>query len=401
MTIYLYNPQKSAMYGKTILSKITGAQWPSKYSYLVDLARSGTVGIIYDYHGSSLPFKMFKSGVLAKFLYRFEFMLWRRINSVPKNTNSILAHTSSLTKGDALFVLAFEHLQRYPSNDWEAPSIEVRKFVHLTHYFFRTKEIASNVKFTPNTTLISEVDLPSGSPYFRAVFDGPLQAFKVLPFAVSDRFRPSKSFSLRESRAVAVGSFMTFPKAPHTELMCNFYETNTIHPLRKEIWEKRNSLAETMNVKITYINDFHDLKKPLFYSCNSLLNNFTEVFVKNIIRNYGKSDHFRYNIVDLYNDFQMVISTSENGELPSIGTFEAMACGCAALCSSDVNYDSIGLQAGVHFVEFNGTFDDLVEKIKYYQVHPDELAQIAKNGEEFVRSHFMAGTIKDLFVSLQ
>ena len=400
MTIYLYNPQKSPMYGKTMLGYIAGTIWPSKYSYLVDLARSGRVGIIYDCHGSSLPFKMFKSGFLAKLFYRFEFMIWGRINSMPKNTNLIRASTSSLAKGDALFVMAFEHLQRYPSNDWDAPSNEVRKLVHLTHYFFRTEEIASNVKSTPNTTLISEVDLPSGSRYFRATVDWPLQAFKVLPFAVPDRFRPLKSFTLREARAVAVGSFMTLPKAPHTEIMCDFYETNTIHPLRKEIWEKRDLVAETINVKISYVNEFHDLKKYRFFPGKSLLNNAIEVFVRKFIRNYGKSNHYRYNIVDLYNDFQMVISTSENGELPSVGTFEAMACGCAVLCSNDVNYGSLGLEAGVHFIEFNGTFDDLVEKIKYYQVHPDSLARIAKNGERFVRKHFMAETIQDLFVSL-
>ena len=48
------------------------------------------------------------------------------------------------------------------------------------------------------------------------------------------------------------------------------------------------------------------------------------------------------------------------------------------------------MKAGVHYIGYDGTLDDLKAKISYYQQpeHQEELETIAKTGCEFVRSHF-------------
>jgi spore maturation protein CgeB len=51
-------------------------------------------------------------------------------------------------------------------------------------------------------------------------------------------------------------------------------------------------------------------------------------------------------------------------------------------------YSDLGLKGGIHYVPYDGTIKDLTKKIKYYQVHPDELEKIAAAGYRFVLKHF-------------
>ena len=73
-----------------------------------------------------------------------------------------------------------------------------------------------------------------------------------------------------------------------------------------------------------------------------------------------------------------------------IGFVEGMACGCAYLGQTVGYYEDYGMKAGVHYIGYDGTLDDLKAKISYYQQpeHQEELETIAKTGCEFVRSHF-------------
>jgi glycosyltransferase involved in cell wall biosynthesis len=125
---------------------------------------------------------------------------------------------------------------------------------------------------------------------------------------------------------------------------------------------------------------------------------FKNFVIKKFSRNWGKSNHYKEDIVEQYNSFQMVVSTEEAGELPSIGTFEAMACGCAVICSNNVEYKSIGMIAGLHYVEYDGTFENLLEKIDFYKTHQKDLALIAKAGKIFVCEMFRVKSIKKIFL---
>lgn len=48
------------------------------------------------------------------------------------------------------------------------------------------------------------------------------------------------------------------------------------------------------------------------------------------------------------------------------------------------------MQAGVHYIGYDGTLEDLKAKIIYYQQpeHQEELERIANAGYEFAQSHF-------------
>jgi glycosyltransferase involved in cell wall biosynthesis len=387
------------MYGCTVFSWLTGGNWPPKYNYVLELVREGKIGIVFDHHGSSLPIKLFRNKWLAKLFGWVECFIWMKINRLKITKTKFTFSTNKLIKGDVLFLFAFEHLQSHPIPDWTAPNDEVVKLIHFSHYFFRTTEIAENLKLIKNSVIVSEIDLCTHSLFYKKYFSPNESKALILPFAVQRRFKEERAFSLRQKKALAVGSFMTFKRADYNQAMCDFYDTNTIHPLRKIIWYNRAAIEDKIVCKISYINEFWDLVDTEGLSGIRSRVAFVKNFVtKKFSKNWGKSNHYKEDIVEQYNSFQMVISTEEAGELPSIGIFEAMACGCAAICSNNVEYKSIGMIGGLHYIAYDGTFENLLEQIDYYQTHQTDLANIAKAGEGFVCDMFRIEEIKKIFI---
>ena len=73
-----------------------------------------------------------------------------------------------------------------------------------------------------------------------------------------------------------------------------------------------------------------------------------------------------------------------------VGTIEGMACGCAMIGWDYGAFEDMGMTAGVHYISYDGTMENLIEKIRYYQKpeNQNELRQIAQNGCEFIRTNF-------------
>jgi len=82
-------------------------------------------------------------------------------------------------------------------------------------------------------------------------------------------------------------------------------------------------------------------------------------------------------------------------DLPAIGVVEGMACGCAFFGLDSPIYRDLGMVPGVHYVAHNGTLEDLVEKIGFYQqpTQQTNLEQIAERGCKFVTEKFRAGVV--------
>jgi spore maturation protein CgeB len=61
-------------------------------------------------------------------------------------------------------------------------------------------------------------------------------------------------------------------------------------------------------------------------------------------------------------------------------------------------YKRIGLMPGVHYIAYReGDFGDLLNKIRYYQNHSDELEMIANAGKKFVRKTFSRKRVAEVF----
>jgi glycosyltransferase involved in cell wall biosynthesis len=96
----------------------------------------------------------------------------------------------------------------------------------------------------------------------------------------------------------------------------------------------------------------------------------------------------------------MFVSPEEDVGIPGIAFVEGMACGCAYIGLKSIMYESLGLIPDFHYITYDGSYDDLLNKIRYFQQNPKELDIIAKNGYNFVNEKFSEKKIVDIFFML-
>ena len=384
MAIVFYNPHKNVMLGLTLMNWLNKSKLPLKYNYLLELLQKGEAKIYCDNKGSSFPFQ---ANLFNKYFKYIELYLWKKINKISKV--QCYYDSKQIKKEDYLFFFAYDFLQKKINFNCEnVLNIDCNKLVHFSHYFFRTMEISQNLSAFNNIYIVAESDLKNNSPYFNKYFNWYNKNVYVLPFVVSERFLELNTFNNRENRCLAVGSFMTMEKEDYNECMLNYLNSDTIQPIRKDIYLNKNNLTSYIECRIDYINEFWNLNKTKIEGKESKFNTIINTYKKKIKNNWGKSNHFKANIVNLYNDYKMVFSSDDAGELPSISFFEAMVCGCVNIALPSSNLLDLGLIEGFHYIGFDGTLKNLLEKISYYQKNEKELDAIAKNGNLFCKEIF-------------
>ena len=62
-------------------------------------------------------------------------------------------------------------------------------------------------------------------------------------------------------------------------------------------------------------------------------------------------------------------------------------------------YDDIGLIDKVNYISYDGTLSDLIDKIKYYQNHEEELDAIAEAGYKFATTSFTRQKVTEKFLA--
>jgi hypothetical protein len=384
MALIFYNPHKNGMFGLTVMNWLNNSKIPLKYVYLLDLLKTQNAIIYCDDYGSSIPFNF---GIFNKILKYVEIHLWLKINGISKA--KILFNSKQINNEDYLFIIAYEFLQKVNTKSVsEILEINCNKLIHFSHYFFRTKELNKNISKYNNITIIAESNLKKNSQYFKTYFPNYNYEFYVLPFVVASRFKNTSNFFSRTSKCLAVGSFMTMQREDYNECILDYLNNNTIHPLRKEIYENKSKLSNLIECRIDYINEFWNLKTNLNQNRIVIFENFINKYKKKIKNNWGKSNHFKSNIVELYNNYKMVFSSDDAGELPSISFFEAMVCGCVNIAVPNSNLLDLGLIEDYHYIGFDGTLQNLVNKIEYFQKNENELEIISKNSNLFFKDIF-------------
>ena len=128
---------------------------------------------------------------------------------------------------------------------------------------------------------------------------------------------------------------------------------------------------------------------------------YMEIFqyLKHVKHQYPQDKYYKIDIVVQYNNYKMFTAVEERGDLPSIGFVEGMACGCAFIGLDDPMYRDIGLIPNFHYISYDGTVKNLMENVRYYQTHSEELERIAKRGHEFVCQNFKAEVVYGNFLA--
>ena len=54
---------------------------------------------------------------------------------------------------------------------------------------------------------------------------------------------------------------------------------------------------------------------------------------------------------------------------------------------------------GIHFIAHNNHFNDIIDKIKFYQNYPDKLEKISRNGYQLAKEKFNENYVTSVFES--
>ena len=105
---------------------------------------------------------------------------------------------------------------------------------------------------------------------------------------------------------------------------------------------------------------------------------------------------FDYNIVEVYNDYQMFTTCESVMNYPSVKTYEGMACGSVFVGNQNACYSAIGLVNGKNCILHNpNCVKSFKEAIQWAKQSPRNLEEIAKNGQEWVEKNFTPKAIAE------
>jgi hypothetical protein len=377
--IIFYNPHIDDFCAEPVHFRILRRRALKKYGFVFDeIIKSGqSLNILIDASISGLiPSAIF--GLLPYFVRRplaeIEYAIWKKINKfgpslkrvVPTKENSpdiLIAFSYKSAVGR--FGLRRNLLSRYRAT-----------IFHLSHYFVDTSEKAANIRSLPNAILAGDSDITS-IPYFQKWFDWYDQPFLILPFAVQRRFQNIRTWGARENKAVAMGSYHELEMEKPARRYADYIETTgetTYHPIRKAI----HSSVETHDKWISSrVSPYRDYKV-------GRLKSLTRHFL------VSQKGYFAIDIVDLYNSFRYAVVGEELSGFPALGAFEAIACGCVLIAQSRY-YDGLGLESGVHYVEYSGEIMDLVEKISELQTR--SLEKMSAEAAVFIQREYSSSAV--------
>lgn len=326
--------------------------------------------------------------LLRKFRFaENRYVMWK--NGISRKQISVIKK-SDIHLDD--IVIGYRHI---PCSLTDMADIKAFKAISMIH--FHGEQSDSDLIYRANPdVLFNECDLNQYSEIFRRYYAWYKGKFIVHPFVASARFNKEKSVSERENRCFSTG---TITYKLHSEFL-EVYGDSCDQPSRRQILVNKDELKSLVACfNSDYLEDM-DMKKYL--PEDSKFTHYMKVWYN--MRHTGKQKkYFSFNMVDKFNEFKMCLVGEEILGVPGIGFVEGMACGCAYIGQKLGYYEDYGMQEGVHYIGYNGTLDDLIAKITYYQQpeHQEELECIANAGNEFALSHFRGDIVaKDLLEKL-
>ena len=210
------------------------------------------------------------------------------------------------------------------------------------------------------------------------------------PYIFADRFYNKNKKRL--NKIMAIGTLSTCKGHSDYKLYREFFKTEWIQPLRKMIFDRANDYPKEIDSYISYILED---KKQINRTDNRFIKNVKKI--KNRFTPMTQSKYTSFDMVEKFNEYKMFICPEELVGFPGIGFVEGMACGTAYVGLDAYYYRQLGLVPGIHYISYDGTMEDLVAKVRYYQLHTEELDTIARTGETFIRNNFNTKIVAERF----
>lgn len=406
MRLCFYNPHTiTNAIGDTVLSRLAQIFGTNKnnlrkhnlkYEFLLNILRDSRydTAIVVDGAGTSfstilglVPF--FRNNYFVyKLISRAEIYLWCWLNNINPLKQRIIFDGKKLDEeSDILFSFAFcteMFLNKRTLEQSIIKSFQGKKLLHASHFYKFTEKVSTNVEESGVTYMVAESDLKK-SEYFNIFFSFIRQVY-ILPHVLRSRYINTKKFEERKNICLALGTLVLEDDSEESNKdHFGFFKINTLHPMRKAIFENKENLTEMIDCCINFHNKDRVTiaNKSSLYKKNGIFKMLYDLFFLSEGKKYHSMD-----IVEKYNMYKMFIAPEENIGLSSVNVVEGMACGCAYIGIDHPMYTDLGMVDGQNYIAYDGTLDDLKSKIQYYQAHPQELDKIAKSGYEFAQKRF-------------
>lgn len=393
MRLVLHNPHTEVHFGITLLNFITRSPSFRKYQFLINYCIANNKNLVFYIDGKDSSFPLY----IGKYIpQKIEIILWCLINQISPFKVKIEYDMSNLRNDDIFFSFTYKYMDQIPSPIQEIADRKFIKIFHLTHFVMNTSIIVKNWDTLKVDFFTAENNLSKHSNFFRKMFPGYGKDIYTLPYTFQMRFQNVKPFSIRRNKCIATGTTFnieeTFKGKTTFKDFQDFYQVNHIHPLRREIFQNEDKIKSNID---SYINNLWDKKRKETGSADTVFKKIYNKYFNAFV--LARREYFQFNIVEKYNEYKMFIAPEEINDLPGVGFVEGMACGSCYLGLDSEMYRDLGLVPNQHYIAHNGTLEDVLEKVSYYQHHQDELEKIAQSGYEFITSKLSGEAVASTF----
>lgn len=327
-------------------------------------------------------------------LQRFRFWEHKRVlkeNGIDRKKITLIKNEDDIRPDDILVAYSY-YSPTQICFDKLPQAIRVICQIHFSTYFTKREK-----GFEPHA-MYNESDLRKHSGMWRRDLPWYKNEFITIPFVYQDRFKRIKPFNERKTKAVGVGTIT------YMDHITNYYGDPCAQPARRncrELGKERSELIDSFN--FDYSENQQDKK-------NSNTNNLIVKLYRRLHDKFTgghQKQYFSFNMVDKFNQYKIAVVGEEIMGIPGIGFVEAMACGCAYIGQNIGYYEDYGMKEGIHYIGYDGSKEDLIAKIEYWQRPENQarLEQIANAGYEFVHKNFnnktVAQTLTEKLLSIE
>lgn len=330
-------------------------------------------------------------GKKSLFLNRLEAAFVLKRNGLKKKVSCI---TDAAKIEDRDLVIFYSHL----NDSFDLYAVPGRKYCNVNHFFSMK---SAGGAWLPDILpadgfegYICEADVLHDSPFFRKYLPTEGKKMLLMPYVAEPRFQRRKDFEERKNQALALGSVgLTF------DMYRKLYGTDQLHPMRRELLDRKDENRDQIVCMIEHLKqpgirfpaDARDGKVRKFIK--RFFNHFYSSANSPFRRNGKNSGYYHSDRVEQLNDYKMFVYPEEVTGLPALGFVEGMLCGCAYIGRNCPMYEKIGMTAGLHYIGYDGSYDDLIRQVRYYQQHGKELQIIAENGYCFAKEKLSAKAV--------
>ena len=291
---------------------------------------------------------------------------------------------SFVTENDILIVY-YHYFDQYQIGK----NIKCKKIV-MGNHFIKVSE-KHDLFLDGYDAFVNEIDL-SNNEFVNRFFEVSKVHNIMCPYVFADRFIDTKPFDSRLNKAMAVGTLSTCADMPEYSGYRNYFGTDWIQPMRREILRNKKKLKQ-IDCYISYLYEGQLRIRPQ--------DGKVEKLIKRVYNRFHRQQYkyTSFDMVQKFNEYKVFICPEELVGMPGIGFVEGMACGTAYMGLDSDMYKCLGLIPNYHYIAYDGTLDGLQDRLCYYLNHENELRLIAERGTRYVREHFNSKVVAEKFVA--